>query len=521
MRASIGQSDTKETSSGESTTTDNEGAFSNRNSNASFDTGKRPNATANGQLVRKINGKVGRNVKIDLSGAFSESKSTSDWDNAFVFDTTQAALANDQLWRIIDKSNSFSTRFRYNEPLGKNFYLEPDLSYNQNNVSYVRGDLNQADANPEVSNRLKRNVTFTEAGLNLKKTSPTSSLRIGIKLHTGAQNVSLLGDTVNVDNTKSISRILPSISYRKKFGKSNWMYGRFNSSINYPSSGNLFSIPNAQSQTFINVGNTDLSPEKSYTAMMGMVLYDQFTFSSFNANVSATFTDDNITNEKFVSDRLIQISQTINYKDATMVRGSVSYNRPIKKYGIVIDMNASETFNRNYTLVNNEENILNSFTHGGEFSIGNKKKKKIDASIGVGFSLTDSKYSVQSNLDNQFLTTTYFGDIEWYITDSWTFGTALDYNIYDSQSFGDKQRVPLLTAELSHSFLQGDRGILKVSAFDLLNQYNGINRVAYQNSIGETRSNVVGQYFLLSFTYKLNKLAAESNKGGGMMFHAR
>ena len=529
LRARIGQSDTKETSSGNNTTTDSEGNFSNDNSSNAFDTGKTTSASANGQLVRKINGKIGRNVKLDLSGDFSDSKNTSDWDNAFRFDTTQAAFENDQLWRIVDQSNSFTTRLRYNEPLGKGYFIEPDLSYNQNNVSYLRGDLNQKDANPEVSNQLKRNVNFTEAGINFKKTSSTSSLRIGLKLHSGEQNVSLVGDTVNVDNTKNVSRLLPTLSYRKKFGKSNWAYGRINSTVNYPSSGNLFSIPNAQNQNFINLGNTDLAPEKAYTAMMGMVLYDQFTFSSFNANVSATYTDDNITNDKFISDRLTQISRTINYKDAATVRGSLSYNRPIKKYGIVVDISASETFNRNYTLVtieennlvNTEENILSSFTHGGEFSIGNKKKKKVDASVGVGFSLTDSKYSVQTNLDNQFLTTTYFGDIEWYITDNWTFATALDYNIYDGQSFGDRQHVPLLTAELSHSFLQGQRGILKVSAFDLLNQYNGINRVAFQNSIGETRSNVIGQYFLLSFTYKLNKLAAESNKGGGMFFHSK
>jgi hypothetical protein len=521
LRASIGQSDSKETSFGTSTTTDSTGNFSNRNDNNSFDTGKTPTASANGQLVRKINGKIGRNVKLDLSGNFSESKSTSDWDNAFVFDTTQAAFENDQLWRIVDKSNSFSTRIRFNEPLGKGYFIEPDVSYNQNNVSYLRGDLNQKDANPEISNQLKRNVNYTEAGLNFKKTSATSSLRIGLKLHSGEQNVTLVGDTTNIDNTKNISRLLPTLSYRKKFGKSNWAYGRFNSNINYASSGNLFSIQNAQSQNFISAGNTDLAPEKAYTAMMGMVLYDQFTFSSFNANVSATYTDDNITNEKFIGDRLTQFSRTINYKDAATVRASVSYNRPIKKYGIVVDVSASETYNRNYTLVNSQENILNSYTHSGEFSIGNKKKKKVDASVGVGLSLTDSKYSVQTNLDNQFLTTTYFGDIEWYISDSWTFATALDYNIYDSQSFGDKQRVPLLTAELSHSFLQGDRGILKVSAFDLLNQYNGVNRVAYQNSVGETRSNVIGQYFLLSFTYKLNKLAAESNKGGGMFFHGK
>ena len=46
---------------------------------------------------------------------------------------------------------------------------------------------------------------------------------------------------------------------------------------------------------------------------------------------------------------------------------------------------------------------------------------------------------------------------------------------------------------------------------DMLNKNVGINRNANQNYIEDTRYNVLQRYFLLSFTFRLNKAAT----GGG------
>lgn len=520
LRATISQATSNENSFGSSISNDSEGNFGNSSSSSALNTGNQPSANVSSQFVRKLPSQTGRNIKLDVNGNFNEAKNTSDWDNTFNTATFPQPIVADQLWRTNNRSNGFNTRVRFNEPLGKNYYIEPDVNYQVENLSYLRNDIDQTGENPEINNELKRDVSFIEPGVNLKKTSTNGSLTIGLKQHIGTQDVRVDGTNAVDNNNKTVSRLLPSVSYRHKFGKSNFVRARFNSDVNYPSTNNLFPIPNTQNLNNINIGNTDLSPEFTQNASFGVVFYDQFTFSSLNTFISGSYTDNNITNQKTINDNFSQISQTINYKDAYNISLNANYNRPIKKFGIVVDLRLTESYNQNYTLVNTEENVLKSYVHSGKFSIGNKKKKKIDASVGVGLTVTDSKYSLQSNLDNVFTTTNYFGEVEWYITDSWTFSTELDYNIFDNQNFGDKQRVPLLTAEVSHNFLQGDRGTLKISAFDILNQYNGINRFAFQNTIGETRSNVVGQYFLLSFTYKINKIAAESNKSNGS-FHIR
>ena len=79
--------------------------------------------------------------------------------------------------------------------------------------------------------------------------------------------------------------------------------------------------------------------------------------------------------------------------------------------------------------------------------------------------------------------------------------------------------MPLWNVSLAKSFLKYKRGELKISVFDLLNQNQGINRTANQNFIQDTRYNVLQRYFLLSFSYRLNRSAA-SNSGARVMIKA-
>jgi hypothetical protein len=67
--------------------------------------------------------------------------------------------------------------------------------------------------------------------------------------------------------------------------------------------------------------------------------------------------------------------------------------------------------------------------------------------------------------------------------------------------------------------LNFDRGELKLSVRDILNENIGVSRSADQNYIEDRRVNTLQRFFLLSFTYNLTKTGLTSNTGahGGMM----
>ena len=66
--------------------------------------------------------------------------------------------------------------------------------------------------------------------------------------------------------------------------------------------------------------------------------------------------------------------------------------------------------------------------------------------------------------------------------------------------------------------LPGDKGQIKFSVFDVLDENRGLSRSADINYIEEVRSNSVGRYAMLSFIYSIRGFNQEGGPGGGGMF---
>ena len=78
--------------------------------------------------------------------------------------------------------------------------------------------------------------------------------------------------------------------------------------------------------------------------------------------------------------------------------------------------------------------------------------------------------------------------------------------------------MPLWNASISKLFLRYNRGELKLTAFDLLNQNIGISRTSNSNYIEDRKVVTLQRYFLLSFTFSLTKTGLSNNGSGGGNF---
>jgi hypothetical protein len=88
-----------------------------------------------------------------------------------------------------------------------------------------------------------------------------------------------------------------------------------------------------------------------------------------------------------------------------------------------------------------------------------------------------------------------------------------NYVLNTGRADGYNMRIPLWNLSVAKSFLRNDRGELKLGGMDLLNKNSGITRSVGQGSILDEKYNVLRRYFMLSFTYSLNK-AGLKTKGG-------
>jgi hypothetical protein len=104
----------------------------------------------------------------------------------------------------------------------------------------------------------------------------------------------------------------------------------------------------------------------------------------------------------------------------------------------------------------------------------------------------------------------WFGEVRFTPGDNWNFEVNADVANFSDRSFGESVSIPLLGAEVSHFFLKNNRGTLTLRGFDLLNQNTIVNRFSELNYLREIRSNSIGRFVMLSFTYRLNQFGNQS-----------
>jgi hypothetical protein len=150
-------------------------------------------------------------------------------------------------------------------------------------------------------------------------------------------------------------------------------------------------------------------------------------------------------------------------------------------------------------------NKQTNLTHEGKISFDNRLKEKMDVEIGSEISFTDSKYSVQKNLNNKYFNYSWFADVKWTPTQRWNFGASADVVNYTNKSFGSSLTIPIVDASVSYNFMKNNRAMILLEVTDILNKNKGIERISEQNYLKETRSNTIGRFAMLTFRYKLNQ----------------
>jgi hypothetical protein len=60
-----------------------------------------------------------------------------------------------------------------------------------------------------------------------------------------------------------------------------------------------------------------------------------------------------------------------------------------------------------------------------------------------------------------------------------------------------------------------DKGQLKIAVYDILNSNNNAARLVNGNLITDSRSLVLQQYFMLTYSYNIRSLAGQKTKVGG------
>jgi hypothetical protein len=127
-------------------------------------------------------------------------------------------------------------------------------------------------------------------------------------------------------------------------------------------------------------------------------------------------------------------------------------------------------------------------------------------SLDLSASLQEQKSQYDFNIsDQRYVNKTYEAESILKFLKNYQLGSKFRFLDYSSATTGFSQTVPLLDISVSRFLLKNNTGELKLGVNNFLDRNVSISQTASTNYLEQRTFNNLGRYFMVSFTYALNK----------------
>ena len=488
-------------------------------------------------LFRKKFRKRGRTFSLNVLTSLNNNTGTGSLNSITNFyDQSGLFIRSDSINQASDLEGSLSgynARAVYTEPVFKKSLLEFSLgkSNTKNSSSKTTHDYNPNNGKYDLINNLLTNdfeniYGYNTAGFRFRKQTRNYNYAAGVSWQQSQLEGKIAG--INKDSVvkKTFTNFLPNARFQFYFSRFKNILLNYSTSTNQPSVTQLQPVPDNSNPLYIKLGNPDLKQEFTHTLRLNASFVNPYR----NRNLFAFFTFQQTQNKIVNYDRINNLGVDsvlpVNVNGVYNVNGTVSIGFPVHFLKGSLDISSNLLYYKDKQLLNDSANkiltnTINTLTLGPEIRLDMSPTEKLNLSLSAGISYSNSQYSIRTKGNSKYFNQEYSTEVDWQLPKKFYFATDFTYTINGQHAEGFNARVPLWNASLSKQVLHFNRGEIKFSVKDILNQNIGISRSTNQNYIEDIRVNGLRRFFLLSFTYSLTKVGLNNEGGGGMKFIAR
>ena len=477
-------------------------------------------------LYRKKFRRRGRTLSLSIGSTLNQSDGTGDLESVNQFYNKLGTLVKtdsiNQRSTSDNETRGYTSRVVYTEPVLKKSLLELSVARNNSHSFSDKEtlDYNKISGKYDRVNRLQTNnyenvYGTTTAGIRIRTQKKKYNYAVGVSW----QNADLEGtiksglkDSVII---KSFYNLLPNARFQYNFTRFKNLQVDYRASTNQPTVTQLQPVPDISNPLNIKVGNPDLRQEFTQRINLNYTGMNPFRGKSFFLFSNYSFTDNRIVNFDVIDSFGRKTTRPVNVDGVYNLNSDMSLGWPLRFIKANMNFNSGFGFSKTVQFINTVRNDIRNFSIDPGIEIRRTFKDKFDLTLSSGFTYNKAKYSLQSSLNNKYFTQDYGADVGWQLPKNFYFSTDFRYTISSQRSSGYNAKVPLWNASVSKLFLKYSRGELKLSVHDLLNENQAIVRSTNSNYIEDQNNRVLRRFYLLSFTYSLNKMAANAVPGRG------
>jgi hypothetical protein len=457
--------------------------------------------------------KKGRTLSSTVSLAYNESKQNGSFYTRNTFYAAGVALKDS----ITNQTNnreavtrSLGGNIVYTEPVGKRSLFEFSGFYNSSvgdskrkTYDYGLSSNKYDQLNAAQSNDFKSEYNYTGGSINFRSNQKMMNFTLGSSLQQAT-----LYSTNNTNGNfikQSFTDLLPNASIQYKFNSTRNLNLNYSSSTTQPTTTQLQPVADVIDQLTTVTGNPNLKRSYAQSLSLNFFSANMYTQRNFFAFISASKTANAIVNSDVLTANGTRVSMPVNANGNYLVFASVNAGFPLKKLKSRVDLGLGSNIIHNISYVNAAENAIDNMSISPNLSYNFSLDGKVDITVTSRLNISKAKYSLQPILNSNYLQQVYGIDMTNYLPWGLVVNNNFNYTINTGRADGYNTQVPFWNVSMAKGFLKNKRAEVKLSAFDLLNQNIGTSRSANQNYIEDTRYNVLQRYFLLSFTFSLNK----------------
>lgn len=497
------------------------------NSNASSINDKNGYNIRNNVMFRHSFRKKGRILSMGVTGTFTSNDGATNIDGDFRFydNNGMPILPDSTQHQFIDAVNngeSWSANVTYNEPLGKKGKSQLQIEYNpglQKNTSdqqtfkYDGSEYTIFDTS--LTNEFNNKIMTNNGGLTYRYTpSKDEQLSFGFNYQQSQLKSERIFPVVaNVNQT--FSNILPNASWRKKISNYANIRMFYRATTIFPSIIQLQDVVNLSNPTAVSTGNADL--KQSFTHYFG----GRYTYTntknnrSFFTGMFVQQSDDFISNATYITssdssiqDKIIirkgsQFSKPINLDGYVSLRSFMNYSFSVSAIKTTVNLNASLFYSKLPGMINYILTNTSTYQYNAGFTLASNINEYVDYNINYNASINKAQTIGSSTTNNNYINHNLTGSLNLLSKNGWFIQNELTYQMFDGLGGNFNQTFTLWNAAIGKKCFKGKTGELKVSVFDILKQNQSIGRNITNTYLEDTRSMVLSQYFMMTFSYNL------------------
>ena len=483
---------------------------------------------SNGILYRHSFNKRGRTASVNLRTSINNSDGETYMEALNRYYNTGALT--DSLMQYTDqltKGSQVSANIAYTEPLGAKSQLQINYtpSYSKNKADqqvfqYERIGGKYSLFDSSLSNKYDNIYATQNGGLSYRIGDRDNMFSVGLSY----QYANLSGDQafpIAAEVNRSFINMLPNLMFRRKLSPKSSLNIFYRTSTNAPSVTQLQQVINNTNPLFLRTGNPELDQQYTHRVVGRYTFTNVTNGQSFLANVFLEKRNDYIGNGTFIASSDSVLSSTVTlYKGSQLIkpvnmdgylniRSFLTYSMPLKFIKTNMNLNAGYSFGKTPGMINNVFNFSNSQTYSFGAVLASNVSEYVDFSLSYTANMNDVKNSIQPELNNHYFNQVARFELNLLSKNGWSLQNDVNNQVYRGLTDGFNQNFWLWNISAGKKFLKAQKGELKLSVFDLLKQNRSISRTATETYIEDLQTQVLQQYFMLTFSYKLKNFGGK------------